>query len=179
MPLELEGLGIDFDEVAFTPLIGLGNHPVTMVTWFGAKAYCEFYGWRLPLEIEWEKAARGTDGRAYPWGNEISSFNANYYHSDDPFDRLFAGLGGTTPVGFFNGGNYAGYQTIDSPSPYGLYDMAGNVWQWTGDVYPDTHQRTLRGGSKASYAHELRVWARNSAGPIYYSTNVGFRCVRD
>ena len=179
MPLELEGLSIDFDGVTFTPVDNLGNHPVTMVTWFGAKGYCEFHGWRLPLEMEWEKAARGTDGRAYPWGNEIEDRNANYYHSGDPFDQLFAGLGGTTPVGFYNGQSYAGYQTNDSPSPYEIYDMAGNVWQWMGNVYPDTHQRTLRGGSHASYAHELRVWVRNSAGPDYSSAHVGFRCARE
>jgi formylglycine-generating enzyme required for sulfatase activity len=179
MPLNVEGLGIDFDGATFEPVTSLENHPVTMVTWFGAKAYCEFTGGRLPSEIEWEKAARGTDGRAYPWGNEISDRNANYYHSDDPYDGLYAGLGGTTPVGFFNGQGYDGFQTLDSPSPYGLYDMAGNVWQWTGDVHQDTHQRTLCGGSKASYAHELRVWVRNSASPEISSTHVGFRCVRD
>ena len=179
MPLDGEGTGLSYDGQVFSPLPGLEQHPVTVVTWFGARAYCEFYGGRLPSEIEWEKAARGTDRRPYPWGSGISGSSANYYHSDDPFDGLFGGSGGTTPVGFYNGQSYAGYQTNDSSSPYGLYDMAGNVWEWTGDVYENTHLRYMRGGSKANYAHELRVWTRNSAGPDYFSPSVGFRCAQD
>ena len=179
MPVEAEGLGIAFDGNEYRPLPGLENHPMTAVTWFGALAYCEFNGGRLPSEIEWEKAARGADRRPYPWGYGISESNANYYHSDDPFDGLDAGFGGTTPIGFYNGQAYAGFQTSDSQSPYGLNDMAGNVWQWTGDVYENTHLRYMRGGSLASYAHDLRIWTRNSAGPDYFSPNVGFRCARD
>ena len=154
------------------------NHPVTMVTWFGARAYCEYYGWRLPLEDEWEKAARGVDGRPYPWGDEIHRQNANYYSSRDPYEAQ-SKLGTTTPVGFYNGKTYQGYQTIDSANPYGLYDMAGNVWQWTGDDHPDQHYRYLRGGSFQTYEYNLRAWTRNSAGPDYYSPGVGFRCARD
>ena len=154
------------------------NHPMVLVTWFGAKAYCDFYGWRLPNESEWEKAARGTDGRAYPWGNQIQAENANYYSSQDIFEKIIARLGDTTPVGFYNGRAYSNYITLDSPSPYGLYDMAGNVWQWTADIFEGTHYRSLRGGSKADYEYNLRVWTRNSAGPDYASPNVGFRCAR-
>jgi formylglycine-generating enzyme required for sulfatase activity len=179
MPLEAEGLGIAFDENEYIPLPGLENHPVAMVTWFGAQAYCDFYDGRLPTELEWEKAARGSDRRPYPWGYGISESNANYYHSDDPFDGLNAGYGGTTPIGFYNGQTYDGFQTSDSQSPYGLYDMAGNVWQWTGDIYENTHLRYMRGGSLANYGHDLRVWTRNSAGPDYFSPIVGFRCARD
>ena len=179
MPLNGEGFGIAYDGTTFSALPGLEDHPVTMVTWFGARAYCEFYAGRLPSEIEWEKAARGSDRRPYPWGFDISDGNANYYHSDDPFDALYAGHGGTTPVGFFNGQTYDGFETQDSPSPYGVYDMAGNVWQWTGNVYENTHMRYMRGGSLSSYAYELRVWTRNSAGPDYFSPIVGFRCARD
>ncbi|MFN3309923.1 MAG: formylglycine-generating enzyme family protein [Anaerolineales bacterium] len=183
MPLKEDGLRLRWNGTTFEPIDEYSNHPATMVTWFGAKAYCEFYGWRLPSEVEWEKAARGTelvDGRGlpFPWGTEIKGNNANYYSSFDLFEKLFGKLGNTTPVGFYNGKTYNGYQTLDSPSPYGLYDMAGNVWQWTGDVYPDQHYRYMRGGSFYSYEVDLRVWKHNSAHPSYYSPQVGFRCAR-
>ena len=179
MALGDPGTRIEFDGTTFHPKEGYANHPVVLVSWFGAKAYCEYYDWRLPLEFEWEKAARGSDGRAYPWGNEIARNNANFYSSHDLFEKIASGLGDTTPVGFYNGLTYEGYQTLDSPSPYGLYDMAGNVWQWTGDIYDDTHLRYMRGGSKENYEYNLRTWTRNNAGPGYSSPNVGFRCVRD
>lgn len=172
------GLRLTFDGARFTPLAAYANHPMVMVTWFGANAYCTYYGWRLPSELEWEKAARGTDGRAYPWGNEIARNNANFYSSHDIFEKIFGALGDTSPVGFYNGKVYDGYQTLDSRSPYGLYDMAGNVWQWIGTIKIGTHYREMRGGSKADYAYNLRVWTRNSAGPDYFSPNVGFRCAR-
>jgi formylglycine-generating enzyme len=158
---------------------GYENHPVTLETWFGAWAYCNFYGYRLPTEAEWEKAARGSDGRAFPWGNEITKDNANYYKSYDPFEESVGGTGDTSPVGFYNGKGYDGYQTINSPSPYGLYDMAGNVWQWTADITRGMSDRHLRGGSKIDYEYDLRVWTRTSASPDYCSPSVGFRCVRD
>jgi formylglycine-generating enzyme required for sulfatase activity len=179
IPLSDDGLRLDFDGTTFTSQVGYENHPMTMVTWFGAKAFCEYYAYRLPTEIEWEKAARGSDGRPFPWGDAIENRNANYYSSHDIFEKIIAGLGDTTPVGFYNGSTYGDYATLDSPSPYGLYDMAGNVWQWTGNVYENQHYRYMRGGSKDNYAYNLRVWTRNSAGPEYYSPGVGFRCVRD
>ena len=179
LPLNDPGLRLEFDGSTFTAQAGYANHPMTLVTWFGAQAYCEFFGNRLPSEVEWEKAARGTDGRPFPWGDEIVTGNANYYSSHDIFEKIIGGLGDTTPVGFYNGSSYEDYTTIDSPSPFGLYDMAGNVWQWTGDVYENQHYRYMRGGSKDNYAYNLRVWTRNSAGPEYYSPGVGFRCVRD
>lgn len=179
VPLDDPGLRLNLEDGKFSPMPGYENHPMTLVTWFGAKAYCELYKWRLPSEIEWEKAARGTDGRPYPWGERIKPNSANYYSSNDIFEKITGKLGDTTPVGLYNGGNYEGYQTQNSPSPYGLFDMAGNVWQWTGDVYPDQHYRYMRGGSKDNYAYNLRAWTRNSAGPAFYSPGVGFRCVRD
>ncbi len=180
VPLDDPGLKLKFDGKTFTVKPGYENHPMVDVTWFGAKAYCEFYGWRLPTEIEWEKAARGTDGRPFPWGGKISGRNANFYASRDPFEKGPLGKhGDTTPVGFYNGKTYNGYETLDSPSPYGLYDMAGNVWQWTGNVYPYEHYRYMRGGSKDNYEYNLRAWRRNNAGPDYYAPNVGFRCARN
>jgi formylglycine-generating enzyme len=183
LPLEAHGLRLTYTNGTFSAVHEYSNHPMTMVTWYGAQAYCENYGWRLPSEIEWEKAARGDellDGYAlpFPWGTEIDRNNANFYSSFDLFVKLFGKLGNTTPVGFYNGQTYNGYETLDSASPYGLYDMAGNVWQWTGDVYPKQHYRHMRGGSFYSYEVDLRVWKYNSAGPQYYSPAVGFRCAR-
>ena len=179
IPLDDPGLRLNFDGDSFTPQPGYENHPMTMVTWFGAKAYCDYFDYRLPTEEEWEKSARGENARPFPWGDEIETTNANYYSSHDIFEKIIGGLGDTTPVGFYNGQTYDGYTTLDSPSPYGLYDMAGNVWQWTGDVYENQHYRYMRGGSKDNYAYNLRVWTRNSAGPVYFSPAVGFRCLRD
>jgi formylglycine-generating enzyme required for sulfatase activity len=158
---------------------GYENHPVVAITWFGAKAYCDYFGWRLPTEIEWEKAARGADGRAYPWGNEITKNQANSYNSLDPFEKGIGAQGDTTPVGFYNGKTYDGYATRDALSPYGVCDMAGNVWQWTGAVYAGMHYRFMRGGSKGNYEYNLRVWSRNSAEPDYYGPSTGFRCTRN
>jgi formylglycine-generating enzyme required for sulfatase activity len=184
LPLNAPGLRLLYDGGTFAAIPEYRNHPVTMVTWFGANAYCQFYDGRLPFEIEWEKAARGTalvDGRGlpFPWGTSIQANNANYYSSFDLFEKLFGKLGNTTPVGFYNGRTYDGYQTLDSASPYGLYDMAGNVWQWMGDDYPRQHYRYLRGGSFYSYEVDLRLWKNNSAGPQHYSPQVGFRCLRE
>ena len=180
-----EGLRLTFDEQTntFTAIPEYRNHPMTMVSWFGANAYCQYYDWRLPTEIEWEKGARGTElvngfGVPYPWGEHIERNQANYYSSFDLFEKMFGKLGNTTPVGFYNGRTYDGYVTLNSASPYGLYDMAGNVWQWTGDDYTDQHYRMMRGGSFYTYEVDLRVWKSNSAGPQYYSPQVGFRCAR-
>jgi formylglycine-generating enzyme required for sulfatase activity len=183
-PFRENGARIRFDGEHFSSIPEYANHPATMVTWFGAQAYCEYYGGRLPLEAEWEKAARGTSqageyARPFPWGSEIEGNYANYYSSFDLFEKIFGKLGNTTPVGFYNGKAYGGYQTRDQASPYGLYDMAGNVWQWTGNDYPKQHYRYLRGGSFYSYEVDLRVWKRNSAAPAYYAPDVGFRCVQD
>jgi len=184
LPLQGTGERITYKNGIFSSLPVYQNHPVTMVSWFGAEAFCDYYGWRLPTELEWEKAARGTElvderGWAFPWGNEIHTNYANYYSSSDLFERLAGKLGGTTPVGLFNGGSYDDFQTYDHASSYGLYDMAGNVWQWTGDDYHKQHYRYLRGGSFYSYEVDLRVWKRNSAGPTYFAPDVGFRCASD
>ncbi len=173
----------------FTAIPGYENHPMTMVTWFGANTYCEYYDYRLPLELEWEKAFRGTevndksDGIPFPWGYEFQQNNANYYASFDIYEEMYGKLGSTTPVGFYNGQTYSidgygDYETIDSPSPYGLYDMAGNVWQWAGDNHSNQHYRHLRGGSFMTYEIDLRNWKENGVAPYHYDPDVGFRCAR-
>jgi formylglycine-generating enzyme required for sulfatase activity len=179
IPINEPMLRLTYDGTIFTPKSGFENHPMTVVSWFGAWGYCRFYSWRLPLDIEWEKAARGVDNRPYPWGHNIQPANANYISSHDILDRIYSGAGGTTPVGFYNGLTYLGFKTLDSPSPYGLYDMAGNVWQWTGDIQKGAHYRNLRGGSYTNYAYNLRIWTHNNADPSHYSPSVGFRCVKD
>jgi len=88
VPLTDPGLRLDFDRQLFATKRGYENHPMVMVTWFGAKAYCEFFGWRLPGETEWEKAARGNDARPFPWGDEIERNRANFYSSFDLFEKI-------------------------------------------------------------------------------------------
>ena len=177
--LSNEGLRYTFDGDQFTVKSGYENHPVVLVTWFGAQAYCEYNDARLPSDYEWEKAGRGTDGRAFPWGNEVGPENANYYASRDPFEEYIGKMGDTSPVGFYNGTTYMGFGTVDSASPYGLYDMAGNVEEWVGNVYEDQHYRYMHGGSKANYSYDLRIWGTNNAEPDYFGPSTGFRCVRD
>jgi formylglycine-generating enzyme required for sulfatase activity len=179
IPLNDPSQKIKFDGTTFTVQTGFKNHPMTMVSWFGAQGYCEYFNSRLPTEMEWEKAGRGTDERPFPWGAEIMRENANFYSSRDPFEDMSTFGSRTSPVGFYNGQKYGDFQTQDSASPYGLYDMAGNVWQWTGDVYEGMHYRFMRGGSKDTYDMDLRLWVRNNATPTYFSPGVGFRCVRD
>ncbi len=178
IPLEDPASRFTFDGVKFTANPGYENHPMTNVTWFGSLAYCSSIGGRLPTEQEWEKAARGTDGRALPWGEEMALNRANFYASRDPFESMTSFGSRTSPVGFYNGKTYGEYTTLNNASPYGLYDMAGNVWQWTANVYEGMHYRFMRGGSKDTYAMDLRIWVRNNATPTYFSPGVGFRCVK-
>ncbi len=178
LPLTDPMLKLDYDGNIFTAQPTWANHPMTMVSWFGAKAYCEYYDWRLPTELEWERAARGTDDRPFPWGYTFERNNANLVTSRDPFEDMSTFGSRTTPVGFYNGKTYDGYATLDSASPYGVYDMAGNVWEWTDNIYEEQHYRYLRGGSKDVYENYLRIWVRNSSTPGHISPSFGFRCVR-
>ncbi len=178
IPLNDPASRFTFDGARFSVIPGYEQHPMTNVSWFGAWGYCGYYDYQLPSELEWEKAARGSaDDRPFPWGYEISREISNFYSSRDPFEDMGSFGSRTSPVGFYNGKNYDGYQTLDSASPYGLYDMAGNVWQWTRDVYEGMHLRFLRGGSKDTYDMDLRIWVTNNATPTFYSPGVGFRCV--
>jgi formylglycine-generating enzyme len=158
---------------------GYEDHPVMEVSWFGANAFAEHYGWRLPTEYEWEKAARGMTGYEYPWGDILSYDRANYNGSGDPWENADTE---TTPVGFYNGQLFEGFQTTDSPSPYGCYDMCGNVYDWTSSWYGGSYynRRVLRGGSWYHYySHDvLRSWYRSNSVPTSTSYSSGFRCAR-
>ncbi len=154
------------------------NHPLGDVSWFGANAYAEYYGWRLPTEQEWEKAARGMTGYNYSYGDTLSNKRSNYHYSLDPWDN------GTTPIGFFNGQNYNGFQTIDSPSPFGCYDMCGNCHEWTESWFDSIslRHRVIRGGSYNSSNSSIALcsWDRSTyvVQPSTTLHQFGFRCAK-
>lgn len=134
------------------------NHPVTHVSWYEAKEFCDYYGYELPTEEQWYLAAAGKEKRTYPWGNDFNSAYCNTCES---------GINDTTPVTFYPNG----------ATPEGVFDMAGNVWEWTASKH-ENGGFVVRGGSWVGESRCARSAYRLGHPPVARVGGLGFRCAR-